>query len=184
MKNGVFRSEVVNLGEQYSLQPVSRRHADACFSSCQDPEIHRWLPLPQPYTRAFAEDWCGHAAEGFRAAGLGIHFAICDGDEMVGCISFKNVRWKEDVVEIGYWLDPSARGRGLATRAVSALANVAFAEGFQRVEMRIAEGNERSIAVAERAGFVYEGLLRMGGIIHGGRVDLRMYSLLMSDVFR
>ncbi|WP_372969138.1 GNAT family N-acetyltransferase [Microbacterium sp.] len=183
MKNATFRSTTVAVDERYSLQPVSIRHAGACFASCQDPDIHRWLPLPRPYTRAFAEAWCGEMAEGFRLAGLGIHFAICEEDSMVGCISFKNVRWKEDVVEVGYWLDASARGQGIATRAVSALVNVAFSEGFQRVEMRIAEGNAPSIAVAERAGFVLEGVLRMGGVIHGGRVNLRMYSLLMSDVF-
>lgn len=184
MKNSAFPRTAVALGGVHALQPVSRRHADACFTSCQDPEIHRWLPLPQPYTREFAEEWCGSGAEGFRAAGLGIHYAICDDDAMVGCISFKNVRWKEDVVELGYWLDASARGNGLATRAVSALTNVAFSQGFQRVEMRIAPENKRSTAVAERAGFVLEGVLRMGGVIHGGRVDLRMYSLIMSDVFR
>jgi RimJ/RimL family protein N-acetyltransferase len=184
MDKGVFANEAVTLTERYSLQPIARQHADACFASCQDPDIHRWLPLPQPYTRAFAEEWCATGAEEFRSSGQGIHYAICDGDAMVGCISFKNVRWREDVVEIGYWLDASARGRGLAARAVSALADVAFARGFQRVELRIATGNEPSIGVAERAGFVHEGVLRSAGIIHGGRVDLRMYSRVTADTAR
>jgi len=178
----VFRADTVPLGDGDFLRPISGEHAEACFTSCQDPEIHRWLPLPQPYTRALAEEWCTREAEKFREAGLGIHFAICEGDSMVGCISFKNVRWREDVVEIGYWLDPRARGRGLATRAVTALVGVAFDAGFHRVELRIAEGNDLSLGVAQRAGFVYEGTLRTAGIIHGGRVDLRVFSFVKSDL--
>jgi RimJ/RimL family protein N-acetyltransferase len=59
-----------------------------------------------------------------------------------------------DALEIGYWLTVEARGRGLATEAVMALARLALGPaGAARVEIRCDPRNERSIAVARRAGF-------------------------------
>ena len=65
-----------------------------------------------------------------------------------------------------------------------ALSLSSFGLGFERVELRIAPTNQRSIAVADRAGFTREGQLRSGGITHQGRIDLVMFSLLRTDVFR
>jgi RimJ/RimL family protein N-acetyltransferase len=36
--------------------------------------------------------------------------------------------------------------------------------------------------VAEKAGFVYEGLQRNAGRVDGGRVDLEMWSLVAGDL--
>ena len=59
-----------------------------------------------------------------------------------------------DALEIGYWLTVEARGQGLATEAVMALARLALGPaGAARVEIRCDPRNERSIAVARRAGF-------------------------------
>ena len=57
-------------------------------------------------------------------------------------------------VELGYWLGPGARGRGLATRALD-LAAAAVVERLRpsRLELRITRGNGPSERVAERAGF-------------------------------
>jgi RimJ/RimL family protein N-acetyltransferase len=59
-----------------------------------------------------------------------------------------------DAVELGYWLGPGARGRGVATRALG-LAADAVVERLRpsRLELRITRGNEASERVAERAGF-------------------------------
>lgn len=165
------------------LEPIGPLHAQGCFEACQDEEIHRWLPLPRPYTRELAEEWCQSGAEMYRRSGQGIHYAILDSGAFAGCISVKNVRCREGILEVGYWVAPHARGTGVATRAVRALSLSAFANGFERVELRIAPLNERSIAVAERTGFTLEGQLRSAGITHDGRVDLLVFSLLMTDVF-
>ena len=59
-----------------------------------------------------------------------------------------------DAVELGYWLGPGARGRGLVTRALG-LAADAVVERLRpsRLELRITRGNDPSERVAERAGF-------------------------------
>ncbi len=59
-----------------------------------------------------------------------------------------------DAVELGYWLAPGARGRGLATRALR-LVSAAVVARLQpsRLELRTTLGNTPSERVAERAGF-------------------------------
>lgn len=58
--------------------------------------------------------------------------------------------------EIGYFIHPDARGRGLAGAAVRAASDHALADdgiGLRRLELFVADGNEASLAVARAAGF-------------------------------
>jgi ribosomal-protein-serine acetyltransferase len=84
--------------------------------------------------------------------------------------------------EIGYWLVADAQGQGLVTRAVRALTTYGFEEvGLHRMTIKAAVENTRSRAVAERLGFVQEGVLREGGNTGLGRVDLVMYGLIVHE---
>ncbi len=84
--------------------------------------------------------------------------------------------------EIGYWLDTDFVGRGLVTRAATAMLGHAFgALGLQRVGLRTTIDNVRSRSVAERLGFVQEGILREAAAFLGGRRDLVCYGLLANE---
>lgn len=84
--------------------------------------------------------------------------------------------------EIGYWLGTDAQGKGLVTRAARALTTYGFEEvGLHRMTIKAAVENSRSRAVAERLGFVQEGVLREGGSTGLGRVDLVMYGLIVHE---
>src|SRR3954470_305849 len=62
-----------------------------------------------------------------------------------------------EVAQIGYWLAPKARGRGIATRAVVQLTNWLVDLGARRVILTIVEDNQSSMRVAQRAGFRLQG---------------------------
>jgi [ribosomal protein S5]-alanine N-acetyltransferase len=84
--------------------------------------------------------------------------------------------------ELAYLVVPAARGRGLANRAVGALGDWAIAElGMRRLQLRIDPENDASHAVARRAGYQREGLLRSSFVLRGGRKDTVMYSRLPTD---
>lgn len=181
MKKSVFAVGRVSVSDDLELVPMAAEHAEGCFRACQDEEIQRWLPLPNPYPLELAREWCGVQAESFRASGQGIHYALVSADGFQGCISLKNTRWHESTVEIGYWLAPWGRGRGYMTDAVDTLTRHALSLGFERVELRIGTGNVRSAAVAAGAGYSYEGILRRAGYVHSGQIDLAMYSFVRGD---
>jgi RimJ/RimL family protein N-acetyltransferase len=124
----------------------------------------------------FALHWRAFAAAGTPS---GVAFAILDesSGELVGCCGVDD--WsKEDVAQFGYWIAPNARGRGYATRAATLLTGWLFDLGAARVFLTIVAGNEDSVAVARRAGFVYEGTMRAHGVWQGQRCDVMMFAAL------
>lgn len=80
---------------------------------------------------------------------------------MVGSSGLHRIDWSVPKFEIGYWVRKSFAGRGYITEAVMTIADFAFDTlGARRVEIRCDARNERSAAVARRAGFELEGALR------------------------
>jgi len=85
--------------------------------------------------------------------------------------------------EIGYWVDPRARNRGVATTAVRAACQWAVTmAGIELIEWRCEAGNIASRRVAEKAGFLIEATLRKRRVRHGVRVDEWVGSLLRDEV--
>lgn len=72
------------------------------------------------------------------------------------------------VGEIGYWVDPAARNRGVATEAFRAVCRWAFTTlDLEIIEWRTEVGNVGSRRVAERAGFLVEATLRKRQVHRG-----------------
>lgn len=80
---------------------------------------------------------------------------------------------------IGYWIDADHEGRGLVTGAARALTDLAFRRlSMHRVWLTADPENTRSCAVAERLGFVREGV-RREDTLHDGRFgDTAIYAIL------
>jgi isopropylmalate/homocitrate/citramalate synthase/RimJ/RimL family protein N-acetyltransferase len=112
-------------------------------------------------------------------------FAIADADtdEYLGNVVLHSFEWDARSCEIGYWLLPEARGRGISSRAARLLAVWAIDSlGIDRVEALVDFDNTASLRSIERAGFTREGQLRQIAHPHRGRVDFEIFSLLKSDL--
>lgn len=177
-----FADEVIT-AHGVRLRPLSEADVPAIASACADELTQQWLPLPRPYTqesaRVFALELAPHAL----ASGEGLERAIEVDGTFAGVIGLKGTDWVAGTTQAGYWLGPWARGQGLTARALAAITDWALdTQGIGRVEVRVAPLNVASIATAERALFVREGVLRRAGFTHDGPVDLVVFSRLGSDV--
>jgi RimJ/RimL family protein N-acetyltransferase len=141
-----------------TLRAKGRKDVGALATICQDPEIARWTRVPSPYTRADAEGWIA-AAELDRQADRAIDWLAVDAEgEVVASIAVQDIRAGQGIGEIGYWVAPTARGRGIATRAVRLAADWALAElGLRTLELLAHEDNVASQGVARAAGFTETG---------------------------
>lgn len=84
--------------------------------------------------------------------------------------------------EIGYWLSRDAMGRGIMTRAVGMLEQYGFdALGLNRIEIYVDTENQPSQAVAMRAGYTREGVLRKFMLLHGVPRDMVVFSKIKSE---
>ena len=158
---------------------------DSLAELCQDAEISRWTSVPAVYGADDARSYI-EASEESLHAGRSLDLAIAEpgGGPLLGSISLMRFAWSQRRGEVGYWVGAPARGRGHATRATRLICGWGLRElGLERIELFAAAANHRSQAVAERAGFTREALLRDygAGPQPGTRVDMVCFGLLAGD---
>jgi RimJ/RimL family protein N-acetyltransferase len=168
----------------FRLRPFVMADLPVVREAAQDPYIPLITTVPAAFTetegRRFIERQWDRARRG-----SGYSFAITDAanGRAVGQIGL----WLDDIgagrASIGYWVVPSARGRGAAGHALRTLTFWALGVlRIPRLELYVEPWNEASIRTAERAGFRREGLLRSWQEVGPERKDMLMYSMLPSDL--
>jgi len=149
-----------------------------------DPHLAVDWGIEEVPDEAKALEWVTRDAE-LWVQGEGRHFAIADpdGDALIGGLNFHQINPMHRRAEIGFWLAPGARGRGIAPRAVTLACEWAFEHyDLDRIEMTTLPDNAATLRLAEKVGFQREGLLRERNFERGARVDIVMLSLLRREL--
>jgi RimJ/RimL family protein N-acetyltransferase len=156
-----------------TLRQLEPSYVTAITAACQDPEILRWTTeIPEGYTEEHARAWIASARDGWKEGRA--ELAITVEGAFAGAIGLVSRHaW---AAEIGYWVAPEFRRRSLATRALELISQWAEDVGFARLQLTMFPGNEASARVAEKAGFVEEGLLRAYANQRGTIRDARIWS--------
>ncbi|WP_328963156.1 GNAT family N-acetyltransferase [Streptomyces virginiae] len=165
------------------LRPFVPSDEDELYAAARDPDVQRWTLVPSPYEREHAHTYVNETVPNGWRDGTAFAFAVRLGAEgpLVAAVGV-HIHTVEST-EIGYWAVKEHRGRGYMTEAVLAVARWAFTElGIGRLEWRAEVGNAGSRAVAEKAGFQVEGILRAGIIHRGTNRDCWVGALLPSDL--
>ncbi|MDF5751680.1 GNAT family protein [Spongiactinospora sp. TRM90649] len=144
--------------------------------------IGRYVGLPDAVTdlassRAFLQRYADKAA-----SDTGRIYGIWVDGTLAGGVLFRTMDIELGTAEAGCWLEPSAVGRGLVTRAIRVIIDWAVEErGIQRVEWQAAAENAASLAVARRLGMTREGVLRECFPYRGKRHDIEVWSVLAHE---
>jgi len=146
-----------------------------------DPDVGGEAGLP-PLTELELRAFMQRDLPAMQSSGYLSPFVIVDrSGAVVGGITLHHHDDQRSRIEVGYWLLPGGRGRGIATRSVRTLADHVHAHGVLRLEAVVRPENERSIRVLERLGFTREGRLRSFLRYGDGRADAFIYSLLPGE---
>jgi RimJ/RimL family protein N-acetyltransferase len=148
----------------FVLRKPEPKDAEAIFRNyTQDPEVTRYLVWTPHRTLQDSAEWIRHCIEAFDAeTNLTYVIAEAGTDEAVGMIGAK-VTGHQAVV--GYVLTKRYWGRGIMTQALTALGDELLSRpAVYRVYALHDVDNPASGRVMEKAGMVYEGLLRRAGI--------------------
>jgi len=86
------------------------------------------------------------------------------------------------LMEIGYDIISSERGKGYGTEAVQIMVDYLFlSKHIVRIQAVTNVGNKASQRVLEKVGFKKEGTLRKVGHVRGERTDAYIYSILREE---
>jgi RimJ/RimL family protein N-acetyltransferase len=172
-------------GPQASLRFAAERDIPEILIAHQDdPQLYLRLGLARPPSGAdLGSRSEGEAVE--RDLGMGARFTITapGSDVCRGQVDVHKLDWDNQRAEIGIWVSPGLRGRGMAQCALALASRwLLTAGGLARVEVLTEPDNAAMVAAASAAGFVEEGLLRAYLRERGQRVDVIVMSLITSDI--
>ena len=149
------------------------------------PALYRFLPWGDEHrSDENTEAFLVKARKAFDACtmfALAIH--AIDGGRFLGGTGLNVRDAAARYFEIGYWIRASAEGNGFVQEAV----RLVTAAGFEhleanRVELRCDTTNERSLRVAKRAGYVFEGTNRSAAVRCDGTIrDLAVFAMVRAD---
>jgi RimJ/RimL family protein N-acetyltransferase len=172
--------EGIRAGDLMLRLPV-HDDVDALLPAFGDPELREAGNLP-----AFGRDELAASLRDLPAlaeTGRLLPLAVVEAasGEVTGAGILHHLDAERKIVEIGYFVFPAARGRGVATTVARLLAEHAFSLGIARVAAYANVGNAASERVLERAGFTREGVIRSMPKPDGRRVDKTLFSLLPGE---
>lgn len=167
----------------------------AITEACQDLEIQRWTTIPSPYHERHAQWFVNEMVPANFADGGG-DWLIVDPkrDQLLGTIGARPVSGLDPVpneagericltLDLGYWLTPAGRGRGITEAAIRAVCEAAFAAGTQTIlwccEVIDGQLNWASWKAAWRCGFHRVGVIPASAANKGQAVD-RLHAYLQS----
>lgn len=168
--------------EGLALRPWAVGDASALVQAYQDPDIQHWH-MRALQSEKEAEDWALSSHECWRAE-TDADWAVTDGSagRLLGRAALRGIQPAVGFAEVSYWVLPTARGAGVATRAMERVARWALEElGLHRLELLHSVANEPSCHLARKVGFELEGMLR-GALLHtDGWHDAHLHSRLAGD---
>jgi ribosomal-protein-serine acetyltransferase len=173
----------IQVNEETQLRLLEERHVEDYFALIERNQeyLHEWIAV-EAYEgsvetlRAYVKQRLLQFVEG-----SGYHLGIWYQGALVGLLDYR-LNGRNRSVELGYWLDAAMQGKGIVTQTCRTMVRHAFEEHrVHKVVISSATDNPRSRAVAERLGFVQEGILRQVGRLHDRYVDMVFYGLLKEE---
>jgi len=173
----------IQVNDEIQLRLLEERHVEHYFALIERNKeyLQKWIAV-EAYEgsvetlRAYVKQRLLQFVEG-----SGYHLGIWYQDALVGLLDYR-LDGRRNNVELGYWLDAAIQGKGIVTLVCRTMVRHAFEEHqVHKVVISCATDNMRSRAVAERLGFVQEGILRQADRLHGRYVDGVFYGLLVDE---
>jgi RimJ/RimL family protein N-acetyltransferase len=126
--NGLELDDLVLTGARLTLRPWRAGDAPDVEAIMADAAMHEFLPLPDPYTRADADQFVTELGPAGRRGGTGIGSAVVQTatGRLVGAAELRLPGPRDTFGEIGYWVAVAAQGNGYAAEATRTLTTWAF----------------------------------------------------------
>ena len=169
---------------EVSLRLLAEADAEVLFKLVDQNRsyLHQWLPWLDASTRVeHTREFIKGTVKRFEES-AGFVCAINYQGSIVGVVGHNSIDKDNRISYPGYWLSETHTGKGIMTCAVRSLIEHAFSElDLNRIDIRVAVGNNKSQAIPDRLGFRKEGVIRQAEHLYERFVDHTINGLLRSD---
>lgn len=138
--------------------------------------------LPYPYTEQDGLEYISGMLSADKSETFA--FAVTTESKVIGSIGiFRQKNIHRQTAELGYFIAEGYWGKGIMTEAVKQSCKYVFDNSdIIRIYAEPFAYNAASCRVLEKAGFQYEGTLRNNAVKNGKVIDMKMYSLLKTEI--
>lgn len=171
-------------GEPFVLRAFDASDLSRIVEVANDPVTALYLPhLPRPYGLAEAQGYVDYGDEAWANGSSAVWCISSPDGTALGSIELMHLSSPAGRLEVGYWMHPDARGRGLATAAVGLLTDYAFRSGLAHtILLQAAATNVASLAVARANGFRRIGVWADAELLGDTRrTDLTLFATSLRD---
>ena len=154
-------SNTILVDELTQLHPPSLDLADDLFKVLESnqTEFLPWLPWVGRMQSLDRVQQFMQESTAFNNSGQKYLYFIIHQKRCVGSVGLTRIFQQDQKANLGYWLDTSLQGNGIATKSCLQFINHIFlTKSVNRLEISVQESNQKSIEVAKRLGFCYEGI--------------------------
>ena len=173
----------MHYGKNVCLRALEISDLEHIIQPQNELSLQRWMGVPLPKSRSVIEDWLKRATVATPWKDGTVHFAIMDKktNEFLGITRFYDIKYPHLRASLGTFIsNEENRSKGYGLDTTLTMLWIGFhIIGLHSIHLDIMEHNERSIHVAEKAGFKRIGLFRETEFIEG-----EFKGLLFMDILR
>lgn len=163
------------------IRPLMRTHAGRWFAAVDRSraDILRWEEWPDAIRSVEDAHVLLQKLESEWTSGRTFSCGIfTEGGAVIGGVTVSNILWDCRCADLGYWVEPRCRGKGVSAWAARHLIDFCFRVlRLQRLALVIRVDNVASQRVAEKLGAQFEGVARKR-IVHDQRaLDAKVYAI-------
>jgi len=169
-------------GDKVVLRALAPSDAGALWRWHNDPDVMEWMHDPYPTSLDEVEKELA-GRPGNTHASLTLVIETSDG-RAVGLVALRGAEPESASAELDIYLgEKDVWGQGLGTDAMRTVCRYGFEKmNLHRIELGVAEGNERARTVYDKVGFVVEGRRREVFFRSGRWSDEWLMSLLRGEL--
>lgn len=172
--------------DRLMLRRMSKRDASDMYEYARLDEVTEYLLWHPHSSQEHTRQYLSYLEKDYRMGNFydwGI--TLRDGGKLIGTCGFTAIDTVNLCGEIGYVLNPTYWGEGIACEAACAVMEFGFRElKLHRIEAKYIIGNDRSRAVMEKCGMKFEGVRRSAMLIKGQFRDIGVCAVLSHEFAR
>lgn len=171
--------------ERIILRKLVRSDAEDMYEYCSDEDTPKFLTWEPHESLKYTRDYLKFVIKKYKTGEfLDWGIVLKSNGKLIGTCGFTSIDLDHSKGEIGYVINGAYRNNGYATEAVERVLKYAFEElELNRMEARVIEGNDASIALLEKCDMTREGLFRDEMYLKGEFKNIIHYAMLRGEYF-